>query len=84
MRSKAMDIELKSATEPNIPGFKSAEKIQLERDWGPLAPVIKTFSDLGKIASGEAESVGLEAEPATPRPAANQSSSCKNSQGRFP
>ena len=47
---------------PNIPGIKTAEELQLERDWGPLAPVIKTFSDLGKALTGETESVGLEAE----------------------
>ena len=45
----------------NIP-LKSAEDLQLERKWGPLAPVIKTFSDLGKTLTGETESVGLEAE----------------------
>ena len=50
------------SSRPSIPGFKSAEELQLERDWGPLAPVIKTFSDLGKALSGESESVGLEAE----------------------
>ena len=42
--------------------LKSAEDLQLEKDWGPLAPVIKTFSDIGKVLSGETESVGLEAE----------------------
>jgi len=42
--------------------LKSAEDLQLERDWGPLAPVIKTFSDLGEMLSGGTESVGLEAE----------------------
>ena len=47
---------------PNIPGLKTAEELQLERDWGPLAPIIKSFSDLGKALTGETESVGLEAE----------------------
>lgn len=42
--------------------LKSAEDLQLERNWGPLAPVIKTFSDLGEMLSGGTESVGLEAE----------------------
>ena len=42
--------------------LKSAQDLQLERDWGPLAPVIKAFSDLGGMLSGGTESVGLEAE----------------------
>jgi len=42
--------------------LKPAEDLQLERDWGPLAPVVKAFSDLGGMLSGGTESVGLEAE----------------------
>ena len=45
----------------NIP-LKSAEDLQLEKKYGPLAPIVKTFSDLGKALTGETESVGLEAE----------------------
>jgi len=46
----------------SVPGIKPAEELVIERDWGPLAPVVKAFSNLGKALSGEVESVGLEAE----------------------
>lgn len=55
-------ITVTAPSRPSIPGLKTAEELQIERDWGPLAPVIKTFSDLGKALTGESESVGLEAE----------------------
>ena len=53
---------VKISLPPNIP-LKSAEDYELERKYGPLAPIIKAFGEAFEALGGGGESgVGIEAE----------------------
>ena len=48
---------------PNVSGLKSSKELVIEKQWGPLAPVIKTLSDTIDTITGQSTNdVGLEAE----------------------
>ena len=56
-------IRVEQPAQPSIPELKSSRDVVIERQWGPLAPVIKTLSDAIDTLTGQSTSdVGLEAE----------------------
>ena len=58
-----VNIRFEQPAQPNIPGLKSAEELVIERQWGPLAPVVKAFGDVVAALTGQSTNdVGLEAE----------------------
>jgi len=47
----------------NVPELKPSEDMIIERQWGPLAPLVKSFDDFVDTLTGQSTSdVGLEAE----------------------